>query len=69
MNCACGLPLHYNDPNIQTMVEKIILDRGEFVEISVEGKRYKVQRHFIALHGIKAFELDQLAEQGIVERI
>lgn len=69
MNCACGLPLHYNNPDIQKIIEKMVLEQGEFVEVSVEEKRYKVQRHFIALHGIKAFELEDLVSNGIVERI
>ena len=69
MNCACGSPLHYNDPNIKTLVERIISEQGEYVEVSVEGRRYRVQRHYIALHGIKAFELEKLADLGIVERL
>lgn len=69
MNCACGLPLHYSNPEIRKMVETIIAEQGEFVDVGVGDKKYKVQRHYIALHGIKAADLEHLADLGIVERI
>jgi len=50
-------------------INKLSNQLGEFVEVKVEDRKYKVQRHYIALHGIKAAELDELADRGIVERL
>ena len=39
---------------------------GEYVEVTIiEGETYKVQRHYLALHGIKAHELDQLGVEKV----
>ena len=66
MNCHCGRPLHYSDPEIQKLVEKIIAEKGEFVPIKVLGGRaWKVPRHFIALHGIRAWEIPTLGFEEI----
>lgn len=69
MNCACGMPLHYNSSMTEEAINKLSNQLGEFVEVKVEDRKYKVQRHYIALHGIKAAELDELADRGIVERL
>jgi len=69
MNCACGRPLHYNSSYVQDMVTRLAQRLGETVIVSVGGRRYKVQRHYLALHGLKAKELPQLAEQGIVKEV
>ena len=65
--CACGRPLHYNSADVQATVEKLIQECGEFTDVVVEGKTYCVQRHFIALHGLTAYELPILAAAGTVE--
>jgi len=60
--CACGSPLHYSDPKMRKLVEEIIASHGECIEIEVQGRRFKVPRNFIALHGLKAMDLPVLAE-------
>lgn len=60
--CACGRRLHYSDPLNKQRVEELIRKNGEFTEITYlgNGKTYIVQRHYIALHGIKAVDLPSL---------
>jgi hypothetical protein len=69
--CACGLPLHYRDPEKRKIVEQLIAMCGEMVIItnSETGRTWKVPRHFIALHGLKMIEMPQLAIQYGFEEI
>jgi hypothetical protein len=69
MMCACGLPLHYSDPNIQAIVQKIVDSFGECVIVACGDKSFRVNRHYIALHGLTASELPELAQKGIVEEV
>lgn len=59
--CACGQPLHYTDPAIQRAVEKQIADLGENVKVSTTRGTWSVPRHYIALHGLNAAALPDLA--------
>lgn len=68
-NCACGKPLHYSDPLIEEAVNRIIATQGEYVTVKCDGKEYSVQRHFIALHGLRAAELPMLVSVGVVAEI
>jgi hypothetical protein len=69
--CACGGPLHYSDPHNRELVERQIAELGECVSvINIATKRtFMVPRHFIALHGIKAGELPDLAERYGFEEV
>lgn len=58
--CHCGEPLHYTDPRVRVQMEMLIEQVGEFVTVRVEGRAWRVQRHYIALHGIKGAELASL---------
>lgn len=59
--CHCGQPLHYTDQANYRRVRKLVDLLGEYVTITIPlpgGTRsWKVQRHYIALHGIKATDL------------
>jgi len=61
--CACGQPLHYANPYVRHMVEEFIQEKGPCITVAALGRRWRVPRHFIALHGIKAQELPLLAER------
>ena len=61
--CGCGRPIHYTDPVIQALVQAQVDDLGPLVKVEVEGVPYRVPRHYIALHGIKAEELPALAQR------
>jgi hypothetical protein len=59
--CWCGRPLHYKSPKEKQMVDEIVNKFGEFINVTVAGsKTYLVQRHYIALHGIKDKDLSTL---------
>lgn len=66
-------PVSYSVPEIRRLIERMVAAQGEHVTVRTGsagiGKAYRVQRHYIALHGLKAQELAALAEQGIVEEI
>ena len=66
--CACGLPLHYRDKQKQAEVQALVDELGEWMPVHVGIDRYMVQRHYIALHGLKGNELESLMKKGIVRR-
>jgi hypothetical protein len=68
--CPCGKPLHYIDPYVEEFVCKLIALNGEYITIVIEGKgEYELSRHYLALHGFKAVEVDDLERQGIIKKI
>jgi hypothetical protein len=56
--CACGRPLHYTDPDVEEMVRALVAMNGEYVSVMVGNRVWLVQRHYIALHGLNAGELE-----------
>ena len=59
--CACGKPLHYVDREKRRIVDDMISRLGPETRVSVGTRTWLVQRHFIALHGLIAEELPELA--------
>lgn len=55
--CPCGKPLHYASPENEAMVEELVAQLGEDVRVTVGDRSWLVPRHYIALHGLKAWEL------------
>lgn len=57
--CACGRPLHYSSPKLHALMEQMIGELGETILVRrlEDNRAWKVQRHFIALHGLKGHEL------------
>jgi hypothetical protein len=53
--CQCGRPLHYSSASKREQVERIVsaTDRP-FQTIKIGEKAYRVQKHFVALHGFNA---------------
>lgn len=66
--CACGLPLHYSDPAIQAQVQALVDELGEWVPVHLGNDKYLAQRHYIALHGLKGQDIEDLCRQGIVRK-
>lgn len=64
--CACGKPLHYTDENARDYATRMTKMLGEYVQVTVGDKRYMVQRHYLALHGLKAVECEELLAKGIL---
>jgi len=53
--CFCGRELHYSNKELERIMVDICETKGDYLEVSdiVNYKTYRVQRHYIALHGIK----------------
>ncbi len=62
--CHCGKPLHYSDPHIERLVRRLIGIKGELIRVTAGGRTWLVPRHYIALHGLKAGEIEKL---GFIE--
>lgn len=64
--CHCGKLLHYSDINTQRRIEEIVERFGPYIDVVVDGGRtYRVQRHYIALHGINGKSLGRLGFQEV----
>ena len=55
--CACGRPLHYSHFTAHLAVLDLIHRLGPTTMVLIAGRRFRVQRHYIALHGLKTQEL------------
>jgi len=66
--CACGKPLHYRDPELRRQVQRLVDELGPEIEVVHLGRRYLVQRHYLALHGLAGDRLELLADQKVVRR-
>ena len=64
-HCHCGEPLHYTDKGLEAMLKEYTRDLGEFIPVQVDGRVWRVQRHYIALHGIKGKDLSTLGFEEI----
>lgn len=60
LRCPCGLPLHYTDPEVFAAVERIIAELGPDIVVTVGARTWLVPRHYLALHGLRAWELPTL---------
>lgn len=63
VTCACGRPVHYLNPDLQAIVEAIIASLGSEIVVTTPDGSWKVPRHYLALHGLKADELSSVAER------
>jgi hypothetical protein len=63
--CHCGQPLHYTDDALRADMEKLTADLGEYLPVTVGKRTWRVQRHYIALHGIKGKDLAALGFEEI----
>lgn len=68
--CRCGQPLHYPNDAMRAAVEALITSAGR-LELTVQtaSGTYEVSRHYIALHGIRAEELPELARRGLITAV
>lgn len=69
MNCACGKPLHYQNQATKELVDWLSDRLGVEIEVQIGNRRYSVQRHFIALHGLNGCEAEMLADCGVIRRL
>ena len=66
--CHCGLELHYTDEKIKQQVQEVIDRFGPFIDVVVGGRTFRVQRHYIALHGIKGKDVAQLGFKEVTNQ-
>ncbi len=66
--CHCGKPLHYIDEDVKRYVFLTIDKLGEYINVTdSSGRTWRVQRHYIALHGIKEQELSTLGFEEVTD--
>lgn len=67
--CDCGEPLHYRDDSLRQQMDAIVRGRGDRVVVTLtpSARSFSVQRHYIALHGIKGEDLIAGTVPGAVE--
>lgn len=63
--CHCGKPLYYFCKETEQKMLNLVSKLGEFVNVVIGDKIYKVQRHYIALHGIKGKEMESYGFERI----
>jgi len=61
--CACGQPLHYSDPGTREHMERLCRELGATMKVMCSEGTWLVPRHYIALHGLKAWEIPELAKR------
>jgi hypothetical protein len=64
--CHCGRPLHYTDATIAALMARLVAELGEYIPITVGGRTWRVQRHYAALHGIRARDLPTLGFEEVL---
>jgi hypothetical protein len=66
IKCHCGQPLHYSDARFREIMDEITAALGQYVTVhGPDRRRWRVQRHYIALHGIKGKELATLGFEEV----
>jgi hypothetical protein len=59
--------LHYPDEAARAFVEQLIQQHGAFVPVTIGHRTFRVSRHYIALHGLRASEVARLGFEEITE--
>ena len=63
--CACGKPLHYRSAATEQMVRELIASCGDYVVVHYAWRCWRVPRHYIALHGLRARDLPSLGFEEV----
>jgi hypothetical protein len=58
--CHCGKLLHYTDLELEATINELVNRFGDFIPVQVGERTFNVQRHYIALHGIKGEDISTL---------
>jgi hypothetical protein len=59
--------LHYETEAARAIVERLIRQHGAFVPVTVGMRTFRVPRHYIALHGLRASECARLGFEEITD--
>lgn len=65
LTCVCGKPLHYVDKKLEKIVNEYCEQFGPYINVIVDGRTWRVPRHYIALHGIKGKDVSKLGFQEV----
>lgn len=65
--CHCGKPLHYTDETAERLTRARVAKLGEFVKIYAGGRWWKVQRHYVSLHGLRAVDMPSLGFEDVTD--
>lgn len=65
--CHCGKALHYTDKAVEKVMHKFVAELGRYVSVvsHIDNKTYKVDRHYIALHGLIGKELHNMGFEEV----
>jgi len=64
--CACGKPLHYSNPELQSTIQALVDELGELVKVTIGKRAWMVQRHYIALHGLSSVDVQYLGFEEVI---
>lgn len=65
-SCHCGQPLHYSSQQAFEEIQRLVNQYGETIRVTVPGAgTFAVPRHFIALHGLKGHQIDQMGFERV----
>ena len=60
--CDCGEKHQYSDRQLARIVEGFEAELGPTIVVTSGGRSYRVPRHYISFHGLKAWKIPGLAE-------
>jgi hypothetical protein len=63
--CHCGSELHYWCRETEIQMLNLVDKLGRFIHVTVGDKTYKVDRHYIALHGITGADVPSLGFEEV----
>lgn len=66
LTCLCGKPVHYSDKQLEKMMNDLVEQLGPYINVTVDGRTWRVPRHYIALHGIKGKDVSKLGFQEVL---
>jgi hypothetical protein len=71
--CGCGKPLHYPETEegckLKHMIQAFCHTLGKNVKVTTSAGSWMVPRHYIALHGLRAIDLPEIAKLRGFEKV
>jgi hypothetical protein len=65
--CACGQPLHYDDPRTQAIVQQQCETLGQDIRVRIGTRIFLMPRHYLALHNVVAADVPNLKFPELLE--
>jgi hypothetical protein len=67
-DCPCGVP-HELQPVVAEAFQRVTAGLPETVVMTARGRSWKIPRTYIAVHGVRAWELPELADRYGFEEV